>query len=179
MKRIEVGAMALPPGGIGLIDWQMIVWEHGPPAYETAWRILGSAADTDDAVQEAFLDAVRLAREQTIGNWGGMLRHLAACRALDLLRKRRPRNLDVEPQAPLVSQPEAVAVRNELAEQLRNSLAELAPRESEVFSLRYFGELSNGEIAATLGLQTGAVAVALHKARARLAELLKVHEDQR
>ncbi len=108
-----------------MIDWQMIVREHGPPAYETAWRILGNAADTDDAVQEAFLDAVRLAREQTIGNWGGMLRRLAACRALDLLRKRRPRNLDVEPHAPLVSQPEAVAVRNELAEQLRDSLAEL------------------------------------------------------
>ena len=155
--------MALPRGGRGLIDWQMIVREHGPPAYETAWRILGNAADTDDAVQEAMLDAVQLARKRTIDNWGGMLRRLAACRALDLLRKRRPRNLEIEPHAPLVSQPEAVAVRNELAAQLRASLAELAPREAEVFSLRYSGDLSNSEIAAMLDLQTGAVAVALHK----------------
>ncbi len=81
-----------------MIDWQMIVREHGPPAYETAWRILGNAADTDDAVQEAMLDAVQLARKRTIDNWGGMLRRLAACRALDLLRKRRPRNLEIEPQ---------------------------------------------------------------------------------
>jgi RNA polymerase sigma-70 factor, ECF subfamily len=161
-----------------LIDWQMIVQEHGPPAYETAWRILRNAADTDDAVQEAMLDAVQLARKRMIDNWGGMLRHLAACRALDLLRKRRPRTLEIEPQAPLVAHPEAVAVRNELAAQLRTSLAELTPREAEVFSLRYFGELSNGEIAETLDLQSGAVAVALHKARARLAALLKMHEDQ-
>ncbi len=70
-------------------------------------------------------------------------------------------------------------MRNELAAQLRASLAELAPREAEVFSLRYFGDLSNSEIAAMLDLQTGAVAVALHKVRARLAELLKIYEDQR
>jgi RNA polymerase sigma-70 factor (ECF subfamily) len=172
------GAVALPCGGMGLIDWQAIVREHGPPAYETAWRILGNTADTDDAVQEAMLDAVRVARERTIDNWGGLLRRLAACRALDFLRKRRPKSLEVEPHAPLVAQPEAVAVRNELATRLRTHLAELAPREAEVFSLRYFGEQSNTEIAAALHLQTGAVAVLLHKARTRLAVLLGIHEDE-
>jgi RNA polymerase sigma-70 factor (ECF subfamily) len=161
-----------------LIDWHAIVLEHGPPAYETAWRILGNVADTDDAVQEAMLDALRLSRERTIENWGGLLRRLAACRALDFLRKRRPKSLEVEPHAPLVAQPEAVAVSKELATRLRISLAELAPREAEVFSLRYFGELSNAEIASTLNLQLGAVAVALHKARTRLAVLLGVDEDK-
>jgi RNA polymerase sigma-70 factor (ECF subfamily) len=166
-------------GGTGLIDWLAIVREHGPPAYETAWRILGNAADTDDAVQEAMLDAVRLARQRRIDNWGGLLRRLAACRALDLLRKRRPRSLEFEPHAPLVTQPEAVAVGNELATRLRTCLAELAPREAEVFTLRYFGELSNAETAATLDLQLGAVAVLLHKARTRLARLLGIDEEER
>ena len=161
-----------------MIDWQAIVREHGPPAYKTAWRILGNAADTDDALQEAMLDAVRLARQRRIESWGGLLRRLAACRALDLLRKRKPRRLEVEPHAPLLAQPDAVAVGNELATRLRLSLFELAPREAEVFALRYFGELTNAEIAATLDLQTGAVAVLLHKARTRLAALLDIGEEQ-
>jgi RNA polymerase sigma-70 factor, ECF subfamily len=170
--------VAFPRGGTGLIDWQVIVVEHGPPAYQTAWRILGNAADTDDAVQEALMDALRLARKGTIANWGGLLRRLATCRALDLLRKRQPRHFEQEPHAPPTVQPEAVAVGNELATRLRMSLAELAPREAEVFSLRYFGELSNAEIAATLTLQIGAVAVLLHKARTRLAALLGIDEDE-
>ena len=148
-----------------MIDWQAIVREHGPPAYKTA-------------LQEAMLDAVRLARQRRIESWGGLLRRLAACRALDLLRKRKPRRLEVEPHAPLLAQPDAVAVGNELATRLRLSLFELAPREAEVFALRYFGELTNAEIAATLDLQTGAVAVLLHKARTRLAALLDIGEEQ-
>jgi RNA polymerase sigma-70 factor, ECF subfamily len=163
----------------GLIDWEKIVREHGRPAYQTAWRILGNAADTDDAVQEAMLDALRLARQQKIDNWSGLLRRLTACRALDLLRKRWPRRLEEEPNASPMVEPSAVAVGNELARRLRVSLAELAPREAEVFALRYFGELSNAEIAATLDVKLGAVAVALHKARTRLTVLLGVDEDER
>ena len=46
-------------------------------------------------------------------------------------------------------------------------------REAKVFSLRYFGELTNPEIAAALEIPAGAVAVALHKARLHLQALLK------
>ncbi len=38
--------------------------------------------------------------------------------------------------------------------------------------MRYFGEMSNPQIAKTLGISVGATAVALHKARARLKRLL-------
>ena len=55
-------------------------------AWTTAWRILGDAADAEDAVQDAFLDAVRLVRQGAVGDWGALLRRLATCRALDLLR---------------------------------------------------------------------------------------------
>jgi DNA-directed RNA polymerase specialized sigma24 family protein len=55
---------------------------------------------------------------------------------------------------------------------LQWAVAELSDREASVFSLRYFGEMANGEIARTLGNSTDAVGVALHKARRRLDELL-------
>jgi RNA polymerase sigma factor (sigma-70 family) len=57
-------------------------------------------------------------------------------------------------------------------------LAHLPRREAEVFSLRYFGDLANPEIAEALGLTTGAVAVALHKARVRLQEALEPAKDE-
>ena len=58
-------------------------------AFDTAWRLLGHAADTEDVVQEALLDAFQLHGRQRVDNWGGLLRHLAARRAIDRLRKRR------------------------------------------------------------------------------------------
>jgi RNA polymerase sigma-70 factor (ECF subfamily) len=161
-----------------LTDWSAIVREHGPMAFETAWRILGNASDTEDAVQDALLDALRLHGQGPIRNWGALLRHLAGCRALDRLRQRRRLvPLAADPPAPPAAHPEAVAVAAERALWLRQALAQVPEREAEVFALRYFGDLSNPEIAETLNISTGAVAVALHKARTRLQALLHTTEE--
>jgi RNA polymerase sigma-70 factor (ECF subfamily) len=145
-------------------------------AFRTAWRLLGHAADTEDVVQEALMDAFRLHVGQTVQNWGALLRQLATRRAIDRLRKRRAAVLvplgNLEVTAPESQQPESVAAERELAERLRWAIAELPDREASVFSLRYFGEMANDEIAQALGISTDAVGVALHKARKRLKELL-------
>jgi RNA polymerase sigma-70 factor, ECF subfamily len=161
-----------------LTDWAAIVREHGGMAFETAWRVLGNASDTEDAVQEAFLDALRLHRRATpIGNWGALLRHLASRRALDLLRKRRPVvQILSDLPAPDSVPGDSSAEMSELISLVRQALARLPSREAEVFSLRYFGDLSNPEIAEQLGIQVGAVAVALHKARLHLQTILKTIE---
>jgi RNA polymerase sigma-70 factor (ECF subfamily) len=151
-------------------------------AFDTAWRLLGQAADTEDAVQEALLEAFQLHGRQPVSNWGGLLRHLATRRAIDRLRKRRravPLSLTpvmVEPASPESEQPESAAIERELAERLRLAVAELPDREASVFSLRYFGEMPNSDIAETLGITADAVGVALHKARKKLKELLGVQE---
>jgi len=149
-------------------------------AFETAWRILGQAQDAEDAVQEALLTAVRLCEDQGVGNWGGLLRRIVARRALDRLRTRRPAApLVGEEQAPAAEQPDRLAMDRELARQLRAAVARLPERQGEVFSLRFFGELSNGEIAATLEISLDAVGVALHKARQQLKQSLKDYDRER
>src|SRR3954453_17195073 len=70
-------------------DWDRIVREHGPVVFATAWRILGHVADTEDVVQEVFLQAHQMQQSQTVRCWEALLRRLAACRALDRLRQRR------------------------------------------------------------------------------------------
>ena len=160
-----------------MTSWEEVVREHGPMAFAAAWRVLGHAGDTEDAVQEAFLSAFHLHRSQKVASWGALLRRLATCRALDLLRKRHPcQPLTLDAPAAVFTQPETVAVASELAQRLRQALLKLAPREAEVFSLRYFGEMTNEQIAEELEMSTGTVAVALHKARARLRDLLETEE---
>ena len=165
-----------------MADWESIVRTHGPMAFDTAWRLLGHVADTEDVVQEALLDAFRLHGRQPVGNWGGLLRQLATRRAIDRLRQRRtvfplpPEPLVFEPASPKSEQPEALAIEHELADRLRLAVAALPDRESTVFSLHYFGEMSNSDIAETLGISTDATGVALHKARKKLKESLGVQE---
>jgi RNA polymerase sigma-70 factor (ECF subfamily) len=155
-------------------DWERIVREHGPMVFGTAWRILGHAADTEDVVQDVFLEVFRLRADGSVRSWAGYLRKMAACRALDRLRqKRRPvvslNGLALRSPAP---GPELLAAEKELADRLREAIAELPEREAEVFCLRYFDDLSYQDIANALDINAGAVAQALHKARARLETML-------
>jgi RNA polymerase sigma-70 factor (ECF subfamily) len=154
-------------------DWDWLVREHAPLVFATAKRILGQAADAEDVTQEVLIEAVRLGQGKTIRNWPGLLRRLAACRAVDRLRQRR----NVVPLQPHVIRdfapgPEQAAMARELAERLRQALTQLPAREAEVFCLRYFDEMAYQQIAEVLDIQPGAVAQALHKARLRLEALL-------
>lgn len=155
-----------------MTDWDRVVREHGPMVFGTAWRILGHAADAEDVVQEVFLEAHLLRARQTVRHWPGLLRRLAACRAVDRLRQRKAiLPLDGLSLAGGI-EPDQEAIGHELADRLRHSIAHLPEREASVFCLRYFEDLSNQRIAEVLDISPGAVAVALHKARARLESLL-------
>lgn len=162
-----------------MADWELIVREHGPMAFDTAWRILGHVQDTEDVVQESLMEPFRLHQERTVANWGGLLRHLATCRALDRVRKKRLTvNLEFEPPASASDQADSIAIGRALADRLRSAVAQLPDREASLFSLRYFGEMFNEEIAQTLEISVDAVAVALHKARTKLTKLLDIDHYQ-
>lgn len=154
-------------------DWESIVRSHGPMAFDTAWRLLGDAADAEDVVQDALLDAFRLHSTSTIENWGGLLRHLVSCRAIDRLRARKSAVSIIDDSIAGDSiRPEAAAIDRELAAQLRTAITRLTDREAQLLSLRYFAEMANVEIAGALGISPDAVGVALHKARKKLKEIL-------
>jgi RNA polymerase sigma-70 factor (ECF subfamily) len=156
-----------------MTDWDQMVRQHGPVVFRTAWRILGHAADAEDVVQEVFLQAFQVQQEEAVRSWESLLRRLAAYRALDRLRQRRA-SLPLEglALASTAGSPEEAAVERDLANRLRDAIARLPPREAAVFCLRYFDDLTSQQISLTLGIQIGAVATALHKARQRLESML-------
>jgi len=150
-------------------DWDRIVREHGPLVYRTAWRILGHVADVEDVVQDVFLQIHQIHQVRPVRHWVGLLRRLAACRALDRLRSRKNTVPIHEVSLPSPHRgPEEEMVEQELRERLRALLAELPGREAEVFCMRYFEDLTYEQIAEALNIRCGAVASALHRARARL-----------
>ncbi len=156
--------------------WDDILTAHGPAAYRAAWRVLGHAADAEDAVQDALLDGLRLYRRGGVACWPALLRKLCVRRALDRLRRRRA-VLPLTDRPAAGDAPDARAAADELEARFRRALAALAPREAEVFGLHYFAELDNPQIAAQLDTTTEAVAAALYKARSRLRTILFPEND--
>lgn len=61
----------------------------------------------------------------------------------------------------------------ELRRRLRKALAQLPPQEAQVFCLRYLNDMSYRQIAKELGIKTNAAGVMLHRARAKLREILQ------
>jgi len=143
-----------------MTDWDHVVQRHGPFVYTTAWRILGDADQAEDVVEEVFRLARGADRARRLRAWGPVLRHLAAVRSLDRLRRGRQQGFQ---------QP---AETDEPTSQFRQALADLPCREAAVFSLRYFGDLTHEQIAEACQLTLVAVAGALHDARALLESLL-------
>ena len=155
------------------IDWNAIVRDHGPAVFGSAWRILGQPEDAEDVTQEVFMEAYRLHRTQPVRCWAALLRRLAVCRALDRVRRRIPTlSINGLSLAASNASPELDAMAAELAERLPEAISRLPKREGEVFCLRYFEDLSNQQIAEALDMHSGAVAAALHRARAKLEVLL-------
>ncbi len=71
-------------------SWGQIVNEHGPPAFQAAWRILlRHPQDCEDVLQDVFIEAHRAYSKSQVKHWRAFLVRLATCRALDSLRRRR------------------------------------------------------------------------------------------
>lgn len=76
-----------------------------------------------------------------------------------------------------VLSPSGVAVRAEVAEQLRAALEEMKPEDREVLVLRHFEQLRNGDVARLLGLSVAGASLRYLRAAKRLRELLAGFTD--
>ena len=159
-------------------DWDEIVRMHGDAVWRRAFRLLGNGPDASDCYQETFIAALEVARRQGVRNWRALLGRLATCKAIDMLRNRFSREvldggsgLPVDARSPEPG-PDRQAEDAELAESLRAAIAMLPDGQAEVFCLCCMDAMKYREVAGQLGMNTSAVGVALHRARARLRELL-------
>jgi RNA polymerase sigma-70 factor (ECF subfamily) len=164
-------------------DWDEIVRRDGPAVWRTAYRLLNNAADADECFQEVFVAALEVARREQVKNWRALLLRLAAARAVDRLRERcrrrsRQQTADWNELAGNEPQPSQGAEDAELAQRLRDALAQIPAQQAEVFCLHSLEGWSYQEIAEQLSLTLNTVGVLLHRARKRLRELLAPDHEQ-
>ncbi len=163
-----------------VIDWQVIIKNHGPIVWQIAYRLLGNHEDAADCFQETFVSALKFSQRQNVRNFPALLTRLASARAIDQLRRRfsqsqyRTAHADWDSVPCANSGPVQHAQQQELTMQLRKALSQLPPQEAQVFSLRYLNDMSYRQIAKIIGIKTNAAGVLLHRARAKLRKSLEV-----
>jgi RNA polymerase sigma-70 factor (ECF subfamily) len=165
----------------GSLDaYEEIVQRYQQIAFRTAYLITRSAADAEDATQEAFVKAYRALSRFRAGAeprpWilrivanearnrvraAGRREHLA----LRLAEGYRPG--DAAPS------PEAAAIASEQRQGLLDLLNRLDDDDRLVIASRYLLELSSEETAAALGIPEGTVKSRLSRALARLRALVE------
>ena len=157
----------------------ILLERHRAPLYALALRMLGHGPEAQDAVQDAFLIALRsidrLREPEAVGGWlHGILRNVC----LRQLRERRdeilfdesvalPENSPSEPPA------EEAIDRLAMREWVWSALYELPEALRVTAMLRYFGCFSSyEEISAILDVPVGTVCSRLSQVKVKLADAL-------
>jgi RNA polymerase sigma-70 factor (ECF subfamily) len=158
-------------------------------------RRLRGRLDSDDVLQEAFLDATRrlgdfaadprmppflwlrfltLQRLQTLHRLHLGVQSRDASREVSLHNGSLPaadsRSLAAQLLGRLTT-PSRAAIRAEIQIKIQEALDAMDPIDREILALRHFEELSNGETAAVLGIHKGAASNRYVRALRRLREI--------
>ena len=146
-----------------------IYQRHADAVYRAALRVTGSPADAEDVLQTVFLRLLNRGEDmaETARAPEAYFRRAAANAGIDVIRRRASRaerSVDVELSAP--------AAPPLLKERLRRAIAQLPPKDAELFTLRYIEGVSNSKLAEMLGMERVTVGTRLHRIRRMLQESL-------
>jgi len=152
----------------GIAAFEPVVRAAAPRLYRVALRILGSGADAEDAVQEAFaraFDALKAGRYDERMRMEAWLVTIVTRVCIDSLRGRRAKDeVGAETSA-----------ATGLPEEQRLALVELSrwmeglpPDQRAAVVLKFMEEMTSAEVAAALGVSEGAVEQRILRARAML-----------
>ncbi|WP_329376462.1 SigE family RNA polymerase sigma factor [Streptomyces sp. NBC_01351] len=121
--------------------------------------LVDDLATAEDVVQDAFTALYRRHGEHIteVDNALGYLRTAVVNTSRSVLRRRRTARAWTPPAAAEMPSAEASVVLDEAHREVLAALGRLSPRRRQVLVLRYWAELSEAEIATTLGISRGAV----------------------
>lgn len=152
-------------------EFQDLYTRYSDTVYRTALRVTGNPTDAEDVLQTVFLrmwnNRLRIEEERAPDRY---FRRAATNAAIDIIRRRSVQAEET------IDEGRATVARDSSAYQkqrLREAMATLAPRDSELFVLCYLEGLSYDELADLYGMERGTVGSRLHRIRAALKELLQ------
>ena len=173
-----------PPGEAELVRraqggdadaYEQIVKAHQGIAFRMAYLVTGSAADAEEAAQDAFVKAYRaLGRFRADAPFRPWLLRIVVNEARNRRRgEGRRANLALraaaaESSGDAAPSPEATFLEAEQRAALLAAVNELREEDRLVIALRYFLDLSEVETASALGVRPGTVKSRLSRALERL-----------
>lgn len=157
------------------VDLAELYRTHHLQMVRLARLLVDDLASAEDVVQEAFLGMHRnRASLRDSGAAVGYLRQAVVNQSRSMLRRRRTVRAHLKVAEPEIAPPADTDVL--LAEEHREVLRavdQLPPRQREVLVLRYWSELSEAEIADSLGISRGTVKSQASRAMAALAKIIE------
>lgn len=162
--------------------YEELVRRYQGIAHRTAYLITGGAAQADDAAQAGFVKAFRaLGRFDRSRPFRPWLLRIVANEARNLRRSEGRRAalelLAAAREGPgIVPSPENEAASRERRAALLAAVNRLPQVDREVVAMRYFLELSEAEMATTLGVAAGTVKSRLSRALTRLRAIVEPEE---
>jgi RNA polymerase sigma-70 factor (ECF subfamily) len=164
---------------------EVLIRRYQNYVYRLCYLIMRHEQDAEDMTQETFIRAFRALPRFEIRkgiSFEAWLYRIAvnACRS----RMRRkwyqalPWREAPELLAESEEQPDRLLMQGERRDEILEAIDSLSEKHRLVIILRYYGGLSNEEIARTLGIPSGTVRSRLHIARQRLRELLEERQTE-
>ena len=159
--------------------------EHYRRVHGLCRRMLGQAADAEDATQEVFMRGYRsFGRYRSQDPFGPWINTIATNYCIDVLRgNKRARDLfspEAEPEeaeSPL-DNGSAPLIRSEDADAVKRAVEALPEQYRLPIVLAYYSDASYDEIADTLGITRNHVGVLLLRGRKKLRAELAERTDQ-
>lgn len=175
-----------------IAQYSALVNKYQGMVYRTCIGFLHHREDAEDVTQDVFVKAFGAIRsfkgDASFSTW---LYRIAVNESLTFLRRRqRDRYLhrlgswigfsndaevkQVERMANSEPDPESVMIKDEQTQWVNRLIDELPERQRIAFTLSRYGDLSQSEVAQTMGLTEGAVESLLQRAKLNLRKKLSV-----
>ncbi len=161
-----------------------IVAKYQGPVYNLCYRMLGNAAEAEDATQEIFLRAyAKLDSYDDRHQFSSWLFSIASHYCIDKLRSFRPvlvswDSLKYYWPAGNTTQPEKALLKVEATEEVYALLKTLSPDYRGIIIMRYWYALSYRDIAETLGTTVSAIKSKLFRARKMMAQTALLQQQR-
>lgn len=164
-------------------SFEPLMRRHNQRLFRAARAVLGSDAEAEDVVQDAYIRAYSVLQGYRPGNFGGWMltivvneartRRRTSLRRETLLRSRGPlTGPAAAPSHSRATDPEGLASDLQLRRLIESAIDTLPEDQRIVLVLRELEQLSTRETADAVGITEVAVRTRLHRGKAALREVL-------
>jgi RNA polymerase sigma-70 factor (ECF subfamily) len=156
-----------------LAEFEALVNDIRPELHRYCARMIGSAVESEDVVQDALAKAYASLPATTITNMRGWLFRIAHNKAIDYLRRSNHQHLEHLDEHALLAEPEPPLEEPELVAVALSVFLKLTPKQRSCVILKDVMRCSLAEISELLDATVPEIKAALHRGRTRLRDLSK------